>query len=590
MKINDYYLRELNSLRHMGEEFSHKNPGLAPYLAKEGQDPDVERMLEGFAFLTGRLKQQLDEELPEVSHTLTQILWPNYVRPIPSYSIIAYEPLRDQTISQKVPKGTEVYSESTGTAPQCRFQTCYDTFVHPIEISQSRYFIYGSKGEIEIDFSLTYNGTLATNRMDTLTLFINGTRIVAEELYVYMLEFVDSISLDILDFNDEPLHSVPIPNNSLQPVGFSVNESVLPYPDNVFKGHILLQEYFAFVQKHHFIRINNLNMLQKIDDKLLTQSRKFRLRLGLSRRLNIVQSLNKENFLLYATPIINLFEADAIPIRKTPFEDEYLLSPSEFERNDSEVFAVESVRGWIPGKNSYEDFMPFESFNYHKSDEYYSLRIKLSDDGERTQSYIRFASAEGLYEKSEYAQATVSVKLLATNRSLPSKLRLGQICVGDPHSASAHLKFKNITIPTLSYSPPIGDDFLWRMVSNMSLNYLSLNHIETLRSMISSYDFPGMNDSRIKNKNLLMLKGITSIRFETGEMIYEGFPIRGILAFIDLDINKFTGIGEAYLFCNVLNEFLALYGTLNSFHRLEAKIGEFGTFYWTPRLGQKQLI
>lgn len=590
MKINDYYLRELNTLRHMGEEFSVKNPGLAPYLAKEGQDPDVERMLEGFAFLTGRLKQQLDEELPEVSHTLTQILWPNYVRPIPSYAIIAYEPLRDQTISQKVPKGTEVYSDSNNGIPQCRFQTCYDTFVHPIEISHSRYFIYGSKGEIEIDFSLTSNETLASNRIDSLRLFLNGTRIAAEELYVYLLEFVETIIVDVLDFNDEPLSSVSLPEGTFQPVGFKDDESILPYPDNVFKGHILLQEYFGFVQKHHFVQLSNLEMLQSIDEKILAQSRKFRLRLGLSKRFNIVQTLNKDNFILYATPIVNLFEADAIPIRKSPLDDEYLLSPSEFERHESEVFAVDSVRGWIPEKNSYEDFMPFESFNYHKSDEYYSVRVKISDDGERTQSYIRFASAEGLYEKSEYAQATISVKLLATNRALPSKLRLGQICLGDPHSASAHLKFKNITIPTASYPPPIGDDFLWRMISNMSLNYLSLNHIETLRSMISSYDFPGMNDHRIKNKNLLMLKGIASIRFETGEMIYEGFPIRGILVFVDLDISKFTGLGEAYLFCNVLNEFLAYYGTLNSFHKLEAKMGDFGTFHWAPRLDQKQLI
>jgi type VI secretion system lysozyme-like protein len=91
VRFNDYYKKELNSLRLEGSEFSKKNPGLSTYLSKEGQDPDVERLLEGFSFLTGRLKQQLDYELPEVSHTLVQLLWPNYIRPIPSYSIIKYE-------------------------------------------------------------------------------------------------------------------------------------------------------------------------------------------------------------------------------------------------------------------------------------------------------------------------------------------------------------------------------------------------------------------------------------------------------------------------------------------------------------------
>ncbi|MGB6328287.1 MAG: type VI secretion system baseplate subunit TssF, partial [Halarcobacter sp.] len=90
MAFNDYYKEELTSLRTLGAEFSKKNPGLSTYLSKEGQDPDVERLLEGFSFLTGRLKQQLNQELPEVAHTLVQLLWPNYVRPIPSYSIIQY--------------------------------------------------------------------------------------------------------------------------------------------------------------------------------------------------------------------------------------------------------------------------------------------------------------------------------------------------------------------------------------------------------------------------------------------------------------------------------------------------------------------
>ncbi|WP_205895569.1 type VI secretion system baseplate subunit TssF, partial [Pseudomonas viridiflava] len=84
MSFNDYYQDELAALRHLGRRFSERNPALAPFLGQAGLDPDVERLLEGFAFLTGRLRQKLDDELPELTHSLMNLLWPNYLRPLPS--------------------------------------------------------------------------------------------------------------------------------------------------------------------------------------------------------------------------------------------------------------------------------------------------------------------------------------------------------------------------------------------------------------------------------------------------------------------------------------------------------------------------
>ncbi|MDD2369000.1 MAG: type VI secretion system baseplate subunit TssF, partial [Sulfuricurvum sp.] len=176
MTINNYYLQELGSLRKLGEEFALKNPGLSPYLSKEGQDPDVERMIEGFSFLTGRLRQQLDEELPEVSHNLAQLLWPNYVRPVPSYAVISYEPLRDQRAPEVVAHGTEVLSEMTKEGEQYKFRTCYDTTIHPIELSQSRYYVYGNKGQLELDFAMSCKGSLDLCLFDSLRIYLNGSR------------------------------------------------------------------------------------------------------------------------------------------------------------------------------------------------------------------------------------------------------------------------------------------------------------------------------------------------------------------------------------------------------------------------------
>lgn len=93
MSFNRYYQSELNALRQLGRRFCERNPALAPFLGDRGRDPDVERLLEGFAFLTGRLRQKLDDQLPELSHSLMHLLWPNYMRPIPAFSMLQFAPL-----------------------------------------------------------------------------------------------------------------------------------------------------------------------------------------------------------------------------------------------------------------------------------------------------------------------------------------------------------------------------------------------------------------------------------------------------------------------------------------------------------------
>lgn len=145
MIFNDYYKKELISLRTKGLEFSKNNPGLSSYLSKEGQDPDVERLLEGFAFLSGSLNQLLDQELPEVAHTLVQILWPDYNRVIPSYSIIQYAINKESNETIFIPKNSEVMSKVKPNVKQCNFRTVYDTEILPIDLQSVEYFSNNKK-------------------------------------------------------------------------------------------------------------------------------------------------------------------------------------------------------------------------------------------------------------------------------------------------------------------------------------------------------------------------------------------------------------------------------------------------------------
>jgi len=590
MEFNDYYRQELSALRVEGAEFSKRNPGLSAFLSKEGQDPDVERLLEGFAFLTGRLKQQINKELPEVSHTLVQLLWPNYVRQIPSYTIIQYEPLVDETETVVVEKNSKILSKTVDDGVQCNFQISYETEVMALDVDKINYFIHGEKSSMELNLKMTSTGSLADLNLSNLRFFLGGSKFVAKDLYMFLLRFLETIELEVIDNNTEGVKKVSIDAKSIKAVGFGSNEKLATYPLNVFDGYVLLQEFFCYQDKFLFLDLFNLNKMNILGKDLLQTARSFTIHFHFSKRLKSDALPTKENFSLYCTPAINLFETESVPLRKNETQHEHLIVPADISKEHSEVFSIENVRGWIQAKKRYEDYQMFESFEHSDDAQYYSTIVKLSVNGERTNTYLRFASNEGSEENLEYSNSTVSVDIICTNLNTPNDtLLLGDITLPDPLSPTEKLKFTNITIPSASFPPPIGGDFLWRIISNMSLNYLSLDNVTALRKIIETYDFIGANDIKRKEKTSVMLQGIRSIKHQTIEMIDKGLPIRGIGVHLVVDPTKFECLGDAFLFCSVLNEFLSLYGNINSFHRLTVDMLDEDSFVWTPKIGTKEL-
>ena len=90
--FNRYFQQELSHLRDLGAEFAKKHPAVAPMLSGLSTDPDAERLLEGVAFLTALMRQKLDDDFPEIIQEMFQLIWPHYLRPIPSTTIISFSP------------------------------------------------------------------------------------------------------------------------------------------------------------------------------------------------------------------------------------------------------------------------------------------------------------------------------------------------------------------------------------------------------------------------------------------------------------------------------------------------------------------
>jgi len=584
MSIREYYTKELHALRVMGAEFSKKNPGLSTFLARKGQDPDVERLLEGFSFLTGRLRQYIDEEFPEVSHSLAQLLWPNFLRPLPSYTIIAYEPSEAEP-TVVVPKGEEAMAIHPKTEEPCTFVTCYETRVSALKLEEAEYHNRGNGGVIELRFELLDGARLDALDLESLRFYIGSHEQISYDLYLYLLNYIEKAEL-VLDKADG---AIDLGCDCFSPVGFEEEDTLLPSPSNLFSGHVLLQEFFCYREKFLFVDLD-LGKLGRVAGETLQRSRAFTVRVYFSQKLKVSKKIGRDHFRLYCTPAVNIFKTEAEPIRKK-LDEEFEVRPAGVDYEFSEVYAVTRVEGWDSRISRYHHYRPFESFEHDNGDaEYYYTRVKLSEDGSRTKTYIRFGDTQIDLESMFDEGVTVSLDILATNRDLPSSLELGAVSSATPRSTVSNLKFKNISIPSKSYPPPLKGDFLWRVISNMSVNYLTLESVHTFRNLLESYDFVGVSDNLHKKHTEMLLDGIVKIDNSIEDRIYKGLPIRGSVTRLELNAENYSSIGEAYLMLSVVNEFFSLYCNINSFHRLEGTVDKKAHFVWPPKMGRQSLV
>ncbi len=596
MSFNHYYQSELTALRQMGKRFAERSPALAPFLGQTGRDPDVERLLEGFAFLTGRLRQKLDDQLPELTHSLMHLLWPNYMRPLPAFSMLAFEPLKRSGPAVKVARNTPVESRPV-QGVSCQFRTTSEVEVLPLQVSQLDYSVKGEGALLSLRLSLSCGGNLGDLDLRRLRLHLAGERYISQMLYFGLLRHLDDIELVLLDKQGQPLpfHSGPdakrlqLPGSQVQPVGFDDDHSLVPYPLNTFSGYRYLQEYYAFEEKFLLVDVLGLERIAVVGEQNMQQATGLELRFSLSKVGGQRIRPTADNVRLYCTPVVNLFAHDAIPIRLDGRQDHYLLRPAEYASAHCGVYSVERVTGWKPGGMGYEEYVPFESFEHDRSFDvtdprpHYSVRQYPSIQGDGLETYLGFGP------RSTDRHETLSIELICTNQNLPSQLGIGDICQLSEDTPD-FLSFRNISAVTPSYAPPLDSDFLWKLISNMSLNYLSLANVEALKVILQTYDLPRYYDQHAARVGQRRLEGLRQISHSHVDRLHMGLPVRGIRTELQMDGDNFLGEGDLFLFASILDQFFALYASLNSFHELQVRTTQGATYQWTPRMGQQPLL
>ena len=583
MEFNEYFQNELIALRKLGQEAASRNPGLASFFNTPGRDPDVERLLEGFAFLGGRLRQKLDDELPEITHGLFSRLWPNYLRSLPAASIIQYQPTGNVTGSMLIPKGALVESVPVeGT--RCAFHTIYDTEILPLKLTGQRFIQHHDTVLLALSFAMTA-GSLGNLPLSRLRFFLTGKESAAHTLHYALTNQVKAIRFIIRDEQQEEHCTATLEPSAIRTVGFQEEEGLYPYSEKTELGYRIMQEYFSFPEKFLFAEVSGLERgLRKNTEQNLQDTDAFELHFVLQELPDGYESFSIDNWKLFCTPVVNLFPVPAVPIvLEDPLQPSKIVPKPHLPEHFA-VYSVDRVSSWgQDGKEGtvYENFDSFDRIlNDNTMAPAYHLHIRPALTDEDIETYITVDS-EGS------GKALLRMQFTCTNRMLPKRLGLGDLCVSVGNDTTSAIPFKNILPVTTPYPPPLNGDLLWRLLSNMSLNTIPLSDVKALRSVISTYNFRAIHEYPCAQAMGKKLEGIVAVSTREMDRIFKGLPVRGAQTTITLNQKNFSCEGALYLFGSVLDEFLGMYATVNSFQQLiivEANTGK--KYQWPARLGR----
>lgn len=624
-----YFENELAFLRRRGQSFAQAYPRIAGQLQlgpDEAKDPHVERMIESFALLTARVNKRLDDDFPLFTESLLEVLYPHYLRPFPSTSIAQFD--LGSSVGQLskpvvLARGTMLSSRPVKGVP-CKFRTSQAVNLLPIKVADACYrnAIAAPKGtRLPVGATSVLSITL-----DLLSPQATWTMMADKPLRFYLDGEPSQVSV-LREVLCHKVLDVMVQARPHQPwmasdaprlptlVGFADDEALIDFDARSHVAYRLLTEYFAFPDKFNFVDVpvppgvlvaGSLAVEKDAGGK---GARSLTVHLVLSGvradsdESRLLESLNAQHFQLGCTPVVNLFRQPADPIRVTHAASAYPVVVDSRRAFGYEIYAIDSVFRvkQTPQGESVQEFRPFFSLQHD------DLLGSVDDEFDHAPTLLAQRRARTEMDNSDYGRAggrywsahrdedvandspgyelelsivdvdfdpalpqtdTLSLNVTATNRDLPSLLPFGAVG-GDLFMEGGGLAkvVRLLRKPTPSMRFDRGRGALWRLISHLSLNHLSLSGggIEALKEMLRLYDLPRSAANRRQ------IDGLKQVEFKPATAWLQGEPyatfVRGTEVRVTVDEDSFVGSGVG-LFASVLDQFFGLYVHANSFTKL----------------------
>lgn len=592
----EHFQRELGFLRRAGVDFARTYPKIAARLelGPDGSaDPHVERLIESFAYLTGRVQRNLDAEFPRLTEALFQILYPQLAAPIPAMAIARFDldPAKaGASAGVTIERGASLFA-MTEDDNRCRFRTAYPVTFWPVTIAEA-----DIRGTDRYDF-LDHDRAAAVLRLKLtgpadgfqalagrkLRLFLTGEPVGALAAMELLSTVADRVAF--CPAGGKPMIR-PI-EEALLPVGFEDDESVLPYPEHAHPAYRLLQEYFVFPDKFRFLDLAfPVEMPATEEVEVL-----FLLTYAPPRGLNV----SPELFALGCTPIVNLFNKTAEPLRLDRRRSEYRIVPDGRLDRVTEVHSIQNVIGNNLTGDKRSEYRPYFSIDHvweaGETLSFWSARRVPTDRREAPGSDVWLSFVDLDLQPQEPAERTIMVNCLCTNRLLAEQVPAGAVLQIEQAAPVTGITVE--TRPTPPRQPALGGETAWRLVSHLSLNYLSLGDdalgLKALQEILRLHAPPldAATEQQIQGVRDLKVERVTRRVINRGRAAVA----RGLGVTLDVDERRFVG-GSAFLLASVIERFLGLYAGVNAFTQLtltsQQRSGVW--FKWPTRIGDKPLV
>lgn len=625
------YDRELRYFRRMASEFATHNKAESKLLGLDVDkctDTHVERMIQAFALLATRVRTKIDDDFPELTDALFSVLYPHYLAPLPSMGIVQFEPppsAMNLAEGMKVNVGSQLQAQEVDNV-ECIYRTVYPVTAWPIQVVEANIRTpafprawkamdtFEAKSILQLKFKLMGGMKFQDLQMDSLRLFLWGDSIITSTLYELLQNHVCHPrmhnSLEGISFrNVSDPQAVPVAlldnQACLTPVGFGENEGILPYTEHSFVGYRLLTEFFAYREKFLFLDLQGWKQARKAG---VLAGSEVEVLIYLDRTLpnNIEQDINAKTFRLGATPIVNLFEMipDAIELTRQRFDYPIRLPEGH------EIVQIKDVLYTDPTQGETRHYHPFYSYrhgdrDHHRAYWYARRRPSLTEADRGTHVDIHFCDLH--FNPKNPVDPKVTLNAVCCNRDVPATLRqFSDQLTLVPQRFTADVKcLRPVTETLRPYSggneKRTGNATYWRLLSHLNLNYLSLSGPNNqgraaLCEYLALYDFGDSASSSTVSLNQEVINGILSIRSDRMVELLrptemDGGFARGLKITLELDEDKFVGIGS-FLFASVLDHFLGLYTSVNSFTKLEHRSRQSGATIksWPVRSGVQYLL
>ena len=604
-----YFEKELAFIRQMGAEFANEHPKIAGRLGINSEtieDPHVSRLIEGFAYLNARIQHKLDDDFPELSDALLEVIFPHYQRPIPSMSIVQFiadEEKLDSTY--KLAKNTLLETEQFG-GETCQFTSIYETQLHPFKISEvsllgrpfttpgSKYQ-NGAGSVLKISFKTFSNEiTFSDIKPERIRLYLKGQPQHINPLYELLLNNTHAVYMTTSGADSQP---VKLPSSVIKEVGFETNEGLLPYPDSSFMGYRLLTEYFTFPEKFMFIDI--LDFADQIPAGT-GDSLEFYIYLN-EADVELEHNISEKTFQMGCVPTINLFEHRTDPIKLDHKTTQYQIVPDARRPTGFEIYSVDKVTASSSSGHK-EEYIPLYGTNHEKQDSdnhaFWFTKRQNSKMGayQRDDGSDVFLSLVDLYfNPNTPDDRTLTLETTCSNRDQPAKLPFSSDqprlqCVD---SSPPCKRIRCVTQPSPTVRASMRNNARWRLISHLSLNHLSLtggdDATKALKEILRLYDFKesSINTAQIESISKVQTRPITAPLSIDGRATL----CRGIEIEIELNDSQLSG-SSSFLFATILERFFALYCSLNSFTRVLVKLKNKEGYLkkCPPRAGEKILL